>query len=49
MIFETNVQYTKKVHDLHNDLPFLLERLKIKNVEKISANLHENEITSTKS
>ena len=29
------------VHGLHNDLPFLSERMKIKKVEKLVANLHD--------
>ena len=29
----------KKLHELHNDLPFLLERMKIEKVEKLVANL----------
>ena len=31
----------KKLHELHNDLPFLRERMKIEKVEKSVANLHE--------
>ena len=30
----------KKIYELHNDLPFLLERKKLKNVEKLVTNLH---------
>ena len=29
-----------KLHELHNDLPFLSERMKTVNVEKLTANLH---------
>ena len=36
---EADVQYTKKLYELHNDLPFLAERMKI--VEKLVANLHD--------
>ena len=35
------VQYPKKLHDLHNDLPFIPERMKIEKVEKIVSNLHD--------
>ena len=31
----------KKLHKLHNDLPFLPERMKIEKVEKLVANLHD--------
>ena len=29
---EVDVQYLKKLHDLHNDLPFLPKRMKIEKV-----------------
>ena len=29
------------MHELHNDLPFLLVRMKIEKVEKLVANLHD--------
>ena len=32
---EVDVQYPEKLHDLHNDLPFLLERIKTEKVEKL--------------
>ena len=39
-----DAQYPEKLHDLHNDLPFLPERMKIEKVEKRVANLNdENE------
>ena len=38
---EVDVQYPEKLHDLHNDLPFLPERLRIEKVEKLAANLHD--------
>ena len=31
----------EKLHELHNDFPFLPERLKIEKVEKLVANLHD--------
>ena len=37
---EVDVQFFEKVHKLHNDLPFLPERIKIEKVEKLVANLH---------
>ena len=36
-----DVQYPKKLHELHNDLPFLPERMKIEKVEKLVTNLHD--------
>ena len=38
---QVDVQYLEKLHDLHNDLPFLPERMKIEKVEKLVANLHD--------
>ena len=38
---EVNIQYLEKFYDLHNDLPFLPERMKIEKVEKLIANLHD--------
>ena len=36
---EVDVQYTEKLHELHNDLPFLLERMKIEKFEECVTNL----------
>ena len=36
---EFDVQYPEKLHELHNDLPFLPERMKIERVEKLVTNL----------
>ena len=33
-----NIQFPEKLHELHNDLPFLPERMKIENIEKLVAN-----------
>ena len=38
---EVDVQYLEKLHELHNDLPFLPERMKIEKVKKLVANLHD--------
>ena len=40
-IFEVAVSYPEKLYELHNDFPFLSERIKIKKVEKLVANLHD--------
>ena len=37
---EVDIQYLEKLHKLHNDLPFLPERIKIQKVVKLVANLH---------
>ena len=44
---EVDVQYPAKLHDLHNDLPFLPKRMKIEKVEKLVANLHDKKICHT--
>ena len=38
---KVDVQYPKKLHELHNDLPFLLEGKKIKKVKKLVTNLYD--------
>ena len=38
---EVNVQYPEKLHELHNDLPLLTERMKIEKVEKLVTNFHD--------
>ena len=40
LIFLIDVQYAENLHELHNDLSFLPERMKIEKVEKLVANLH---------
>ena len=36
---EVDVQYPETLHELHNDLPFLREGMKIQKVENLAANL----------
>ena len=36
-----NTKTYSKLHELHNDLPFLSERIKIEKLEKLVANLHD--------
>ena len=38
---EVAVRYLEKLHDLHNDLPFLPERIKIEKVEKLVGYLED--------
>ena len=38
---EVDVQYLEKSQELHNDLPFLSEKMKVQKVEKLVANLHD--------
>ena len=38
---EVDIQYPENLHDFHNDLPFLPERIKTEKVEKIIPNLHD--------
>ena len=38
---EVDVQYPQKLHELHNDLLFLSERMKIEKVEKTVINLYD--------
>ena len=38
---EVNVKCLEKLLELHNDLPFLHERIKVEKFEKFLANLHD--------
>ena len=38
---EYDVQHLEKLHELHNDLPFLHKRIKNEKVEKLVATLHD--------
>ena len=37
---EVDIQYPDKLHERHNDFPFLPERIKLEKVERFGANLH---------
>ena len=41
IFLEVDVQNPEKLHELHNYLPFLLERIKIEKVGKFVTNLHD--------
>ena len=40
-IIEVDVEHPKNLHDLHNDLPFLPERVKIDKRNKLVCNLYD--------
>ena len=40
-LLEVDVKYPKELHDLHNDLPFMCEKMKINKVEKLVPNLYD--------
>ena len=40
-ILTVDIEYPKNLHDLHNDLPFLPERMKINKCSKLVCNLYD--------
>ena len=40
-IFDVVVEYLKNLHDLHSDLPFLPERMKVNKCNKLACNLYD--------
>ena len=40
-LLEVDVRYPKELHDLHNDLPFMCEKMEINKVEKLVPNLYD--------
>ena len=38
-----DIQYPENLHNPHNDLPFLVERMKIEKIEKLVTNLRSKE------
>ena len=40
-LLKVDVKYPKELHDFHNDLPFMCEKLKISGVEKLVPNLFD--------
>ena len=40
-ILEVDVDYPRKLHKLHSDMPFLPERMKIDKTQKFVCNLHD--------
>ena len=43
-ILEVDAKYPKNLHDLHNDLPFLHERIKIDKCDKLVCNLYDKKL-----
>ena len=41
-ILDVDVEYPSDLHDLHSDLPFLPERMKINKRNKLVCNLYNN-------
>ena len=39
-LLKVDVDYLKELHDYHNDLPFMCEKIKINGVEKLVPNLY---------
>ena len=44
-IFKVDVKYLKNLHSLHEDLPFLPERMKIDKCKKLVCNLYDKKTT----
>ena len=40
-VLEVDVKYPRELHDLHNDLPFMCEKIRVNGVEKLVPNLHD--------
>ena len=38
---EVDVKYPRELHDLHIDLPFMCEKIRVSGVEKLVPNLHD--------
>ena len=43
-ILEADIEYPKNLHDLHSDVPFLPERMKIDKCKKLVCNLYDKKI-----
>ena len=46
-ILEADAEYPKRLQNLHNDLPFLRERMKIKKCHKLVCNWYDKKICHT--
>ena len=48
-ILEVNVEYPKNLHDLHSNLPFLTERMKVDKCNKLVCNFYDKKNVYIKS
>ena len=44
-LLEVDVQYPKELHNHHNDLPFMCEKIMVNGVEKLVPNLYDKRST----
>ena len=42
-LLEVDVSYPRELHDSHNDLPFMCEKMEINGVKKLVSNLHNKQ------
>ena len=42
-VLEVDVKYSRELHDHHNDLPFMCEKIRVNGVEKLVPNLHDKQ------
>ena len=40
-VFDVDIDYPKNLHDLHNDLPFLPQKMKINKCDKLICNIYD--------
>ena len=40
-VLEVDVKYPRELHDHHNDLPFMCEKIRVSRVVKLVPNLHD--------
>ena len=46
-IAQVDVEYPKKLHNLHSDLPFLAKKLKVSKCNKLVYDLYDKKMLST--
>ena len=42
-VLEVDMKYPRELHDHHNDLPFMCEKIRVSGVEKLVPNLHDKQ------